>query len=295
MSLPHILQDTLEQTLNITILNSQWVTGGDINQAARVDTRHERFFVKWNYDAPADMFQAEAQGLELLARTQAIRVPHVILWDQGEAQIPAFLVLEWLDFVPPQDTNLLAERLGEGLALLHQFQAQTHGLERDNFIGSLPQRNTPTANWADFFAEQRLGFQQQIAHERGRMTPERERLLNDLRADLPDLLPNAEASLLHGDLWGGNYMCLSGDIPAIYDPAVYFGHREVELAFTELFGKFPTRFYQAYDSIYPLDPQYDHTRKQIYQLYPLMVHLNLFGGHYGRVVDEIARRFVGKR
>src|SRR5262249_30074521 len=142
-----------------------------------------------------------------------------------------------------------------------------------------------------FYRDHRIGFQMELARQGGRLSAERERLLDKLMLKLPDLLPDAPASLLHGDLWGGNYSITANDTPIVYDPAVYYGHREVELAFTELFGGFPARFYQAYQAVYPLDAGYQE-RKALYQLYPLLVHLNLFGESYGRQVDEIVRHYV---
>jgi fructosamine-3-kinase len=213
----------------------------------------------------------------------------------GEAQqgLPDFLVLEWLPPVRPQNPSQFAEKLGEGLATLHLQMADQYGLDRDNFIGSLPQENQQENGWARFYAEHRILFQMEIARQVGRLTPERERLLNTLCQNMSQLAPDdPPASLLHGDLWGGNYLGTTHDVPVIYDPAVYYGHREVEMAFTELFGGFPTRFYDAYNAVYPLDQGYAE-RKALYQLYPLMVHMNLFGGGYIGQVDRILRHYLG--
>jgi protein-ribulosamine 3-kinase len=234
------------------------------------------------------MFKAEAKGLTRLRDAQALRVPAVIA--VGEAEETLFILLEWLPIGRGTSPDA-AKRLGEGLAALHAQAQSQHGLDHDNFIGRLPQANSLTDRWTDFYCNQRIRAQMGIARQRGELPKQREHLLNALLEKLPSLLPDATPSLLHGDLWGGNYAVLEDGSPAIYDPAVYYGHREVELAFTELFGGFPSSFYDAYNATLPLDPGYAE-RKRLYQLYPLMVHMNLFGGHYGSQVDAIARHYI---
>ncbi|MBZ0308396.1 MAG: fructosamine kinase family protein, partial [Anaerolineae bacterium] len=287
MSLPVGVQQALEAFLKTSVVRSQWMGGGDINEAARVDTASETFFVKWNPNSPPGMFTAEAQGLRLLESAGSLKVPRIIL----ASEQPAFLALEWLPIERPQQAALLAERLGEGVAALHQKTQDRHGLDHDNYIGRLHQFNTPMQNWPEFYRDQRIRVQMEIARQKGQLTPERERILDKLCQKLPQLLPNIPPSLLHGDLWDGNYAGIPEDIPVIYDPAVYYGHREVEIAFTELFGGFAGRFYEAYNAVFPLDKGYPE-RKALYQLYPLLVHLNLFGGSYGSSVDSIAHRYA---
>lgn len=281
MNLPATLTAALEDTFGQPIELRSWVGGGDINQAARITSGRDDYFLKWNNDAPDGMFAAEARGLALLQQADTLRVPQVI--QSGDQ----FLVLEWLDFTGTRPANAL----GEGLANLHQQTDPQHGLDHDNFIGRLPQPNTQSASWVTFYGEQRIRAQMHIARQRRRLPSEREKLLEKLIQKLPNLLPNAQPSLLHGDLWGGNYGGLANDVPVIYDPAVYYGHREIDLAMTELFGGFPRGFYDAYKATFPLEPGYPE-RKALYQLYPLMVHMNLFGGGYGSSVDSIVRRYV---
>jgi len=284
--LPPSLKTAVEAALGTPILGETYVGGGDINQAARLQTATGQFFIKWNHQAPPNMFAAEAQGLQALMATGALAVPDVVALGEN------FLVLRYIEPTRPQNPTLLAQNLGEGLAALHQHSAAAHGFVADNFIGTLPQSNTWEENWVGFYADQRIGAQQAIAQHLGRLSSKLGHLLDALRAKMPALLPAATPALLHGDLWGGNYMVAVGDVPVIYDPAVYYGHREIELAFTELFGGFSARFYAAYNAVFPLEAGYAE-RKTLYQLYPLMVHMNLFGGGYTAQVERIAQQYVG--
>lgn len=188
------------------------------------------------------------------------------------------------------------EQFGIALAELHRHTAPTHGLEQDNFIGRLPQPNQPTASWIEFYRDQRIGYQMTIARQRGRLPARRESLLTRLLERLPDLLDDNTMlpSLLHGDLWGGNYLVDEQGQAVLIDPAVYYGHREMDLAMTELFGGFGGRFYEAYHATYPMDSGYAE-RRALYQLYYILVHLNLFGEHYGGQVDSIAAHYVGRQ
>jgi len=291
MVLPDPIQSSIEANLGIKITSAHYCAGGDINQSAQLDTNNGFLFVKWNADSPPDMFTTEARGLKILRSANTLRIPEVIAVQEATLSCPAYLVLEWLERGPSKPHT--DDKLGEGLANLHLIHAQKHGLNHDNFIGRLPQPNTQLDNWAEFYAEQRIRPQMELARYHGKLPTHREHLLNDLIAKLPTLLPteNPPASLLHGDLWGGNVMPLSDGTPAIIDPAVYYGHCEIELAFTELFGGFSSRFYTAYNAIYPIDSAYEK-RKLLYQLYPMMTHMNLFGGGYGNSVDTIARRYL---
>lgn len=265
------------------------VHGGDINEAFCVEVSGGRYFIKINSAAPVGFFGAEQDGLIRLREANRLRVPAVIAQADAAAHLPAYLVLEWLEEAPP--SSAFAAGFGEALALQHQITRVDFGLDRDNFIGKLPQRNPPTARWGDFYRDQRIAPQAALARKRG-MSASRLALLERLMTRLPALLPNTSTpSLLHGDLWRGNYMTLAGDIPAVIDPAVYFGDREIELAFTELFGGFSAQFYAAYRATFPLEPGYED-RRALYQLYPLLVHYNLFGEPYGAHVEAVCRRYV---
>ncbi len=290
MRLPVGIESTLRDKFNIVPKDVYPCVGGDINHAAQIATADGLLFIKWNENALGGMFTAESKGLKLLRDSKTLRVPEVIALQEAEGDTPTFLVLEWLE--TGQANLQTPEQLGQGLAALHRQTAPKHGLDHDNFIGSLPQSNSQHDSWVNFYAEQRIRPQMEIARQKGMLRPGRERMLEVFLAHLPKLIQDAPASLLHGDLWGGNVMILANQQPAIIDPAVYYGNREVELAFTELFGGFAKRFYDAYHAAYPLEPGYP-SRRALYQLYPLLVHMNLFGGGYASRVDSILSQYVG--
>lgn len=261
--------------------------GGSINQALVLEAQGESYFVKTNRAALADMFVAEADGLRAIAGTGTIRAPAVVA--HGVSGDVAFLILEYLELGGGDGRS--AERLGQSLAALHRCPQTHFGWHRDNTIGSTPQINTPNPDWVAFYREERLGFQLTLAAERGigrGIVSHGERLLDNLESFFESYRP--APSLLHGDLWGGNQSALPDGTPVIFDPAVYAGDREADIAMTELFGGFPTRFYSAYHEAWPLDPGYA-TRKTLYNLYHVLNHYNLFGGGYGgqagRMIDSL--------
>ncbi len=293
MAIPAALTARLETTLGAPVTDTRAVFGGDINQAAVFSAGDARYFVKWNTSAPPQMFPTEAHGLRLLAEPGALRVPDVIAQGDAEDGAPAFLVLEYIETGRKRgDTTMAA--FGAGLAELHRATAEQHGLDCDNFIGRLPQPNTPSPSWAAFYRDQRIGYQMELARERGRLPKHREDLLTRLMERLPAILGDGDipASLIHGDLWGGNYLVDANGDAVLIDPAVCYGHREMDLAMSELFGGFSARFYEAYQATWPT-PGYDE-RRALYQLYYILVHLNLFGESYGGRVDALAARYVGR-
>jgi fructosamine-3-kinase len=280
------LRSALEASVG-SIRSITSVGGGDINEAARVETAIGRYFVKWNSRPRPRMFQAEARGLNLLAAANALRIPRVI----AAIDQPAALVLEWIDL--GSNKSAAAEALGRGLAQQHRSVAELYGLDHDNYIGSTPQRNTQARSWIEFYRDQRLGAQRDLAQHNGYLTPDRARRLDQVLAHLEQWIDDAAIvpSLLHGDLWGGNYLIDAQGNPVLIDPAVYYGDREAEIAFTELFGGFGARFYAAYNEAWPLDRGYAE-RRDLYNLYHLLNHLNLFGEGYGGSVDAILRQYV---
>jgi fructosamine-3-kinase len=287
------LHAIVRETFSTEPTHVQHVGGGSINQAARVVVGGDRYFVKWKNDAPPLFFQTEARGLALLRAAGAIRVPQVIGCAEANAHRPAYLILEWID-TAAVEPRVFAANFGHALGTLHRNTSPTFGLDHDNYIGELPQSNTPAANWIDFYRNRRIGAQMELARKQGLLAARRETLLHQVMDRLESLLDGAALtpSLLHGDLWSGNFLTAAGDQPVVIDPAVYYGHREVEIAFTELFGGFPPGFLAAYHETYPLDPGYER-RRALYQLYPLLVHLNIFGESYGPSVDAVCRQYVG--
>jgi len=266
------------------------VGGGCITQAARVDTNRGPLFLKWGNNEVARTFPPEAKGLEALKQAaHNLHIPTVyeVFWSPEE-QV-GFLAMEWIH--KGEKRASFWEDFGHGLAEMHRFTAERYGFESDNFIGRMPQYNRWHTRWPDFFRENRLLPQMQWARERGywRSAWElwAERLLGRLEEYLPEAPP---ASLVHGDLWSGNVLVTESGTPALVDPAVYYGHREVDLAMTRLFGGFAPRFYEAYQEAWPLEPGY-REREELYNLYHLLNHLNLFGWGYASGVERVLKAF----
>lgn len=236
------------------------------------------------------MFKAEAIGLQELAKAKAVRVPEPVCW--GLADGHAFLVLEYLSF--RETAGAAAELLGRQLARLHQSRADRFGWHIDNTIGATPQINTPANDWVTFWQNQRLGYQLELAARnghKGALQRKGERLLAAVPVFFRDYRP--QPALLHGDLWSGNYAADPQGNPIIFDPAVYYGDREADLAMTELFGGFPPRFYRAYRESFPLDQGYA-VRKIFYNLYHVLNHVNLFGGGYAVQAEQMMDRLLSE-
>lgn len=263
------------------------VAGGCISKAVVLTGVGRRYFVKLNDASRMAMFAAEAEGLAEIARTQAVRVPMPIC--RGQHAGTAWLVLEHLELGGCHGTS--AERLGHALARLHRVTAGQFGWPRDNTIGSTPQINTPSNDWVAFYGQHRLGYQFALAARNGfsgMLQRKGERLIENLAAFFDGYCP--APSLLHGDLWGGNHGCRADGEPVIFDPAVYYGDREADIAMTQLFGGFDARFLAAYRDAWPLDRGYD-TRRALYNLYHVLNHVNLFGAGYahqaGQMLDAL--------
>ena len=262
------------------------ITGGCINEAMRLDGSSGSYFVKLNTSGLADMFEAEAAGLAAICATGAIRAPEPVCWGENDRQ--SWLVMEYIE--PGHAHSWSSERLGEKLAAMHRHSAAGFGWVRDNYIGQTPQPNNQRQDWVEFLSGQRLGFQLELARDNGapgQLYDSGQRLITTLPAFFSGYQP--APSLLHGDLWGGNWACDSTGQPVIFDPAVYFGDREADLAMTELFGGFDDRFYHSYRQSWPIDPGYE-TRKVLYNLYHILNHFNLFGGGYaGQALGMVDR------
>jgi fructosamine-3-kinase len=272
------IAQAIHQPFNVARVHS--VGGGCINETYRIEDGEHGFFVKLNGPAKIAMFEAEATGLEEIARTRTVRVPTPIC--SGVEDRQSFLVLEYIALGGRGDWGAF----GKQLAQLHRTSSRQFGWTRDNTIGSTPQINTQTADWIEFWRERRLGYQFELAERngyKGTLQKKGERLMTSLEVLFRDYRP--QPSLLHGDLWGGNAAFDDLGNPVIFDPAVYYGDREADLAMTELFGSFGPRFYEAYNEEWPLDSGY-RVRKDLYNLYHILNHLNLFGGGYLRQAER---------
>jgi fructosamine-3-kinase len=260
----------------IQIAGAQAVGGGCINHGYRLDTDAGPFFLKLNSASHVAMFEAEAAGLEEIAAAGALRVPRPIAWG-GDAS-RAWLLLE---FLPLGRASGQGQReLGQRLARMHHHTSERFGWTRDNHIGSTPQRNAPSDDWIAFWRQHRLGVQLELAARngyRGRLQTDGQLLLGRFAALFEQYHP--APSLLHGDLWGGNAAFTADGEPVTFDPAVYYGDREADVAMTELFGGFSAGFYDGYQEEWPLDPGY-RRRRDLYNLYHVLNHLNLFGSGY---------------
>ncbi len=281
----------LEQQLGHRIYRSRPVSGGDINDASVLEMKDgSLYFLKYHTGTDADMFEKEARGLSLLRKhARGIHIPEVVMTGFARGSNVGYLIMDFIQPVAP-DPGFYRE-FGRSLAALHRVTNTSFGLDHDNYIGRLPQSNRRHHSWVDFFIRERLEPQVAMAVAKGQLSPDVVRKFDRLYQKLPELFPKEPPALLHGDLWSGNFMCSNRKIPVLIDPAVYFGHREIELAFTRLFGGFDEHFYQAYEEAYPLNPGFEE-RKDIYNLYPLLVHTNLFGGTYAWQVKGLLSRYL---
>ena len=260
------------------------VGGGCINSAFKISDAGRSYFIKTNDARYASMFETEAEALREMAASASVRVPEPVCY--GEFDNQCYLVMEYLELGGSADMA----GFGRQLALMHRTTADSFGWRCDNVIGSTPQPNSWKKDWIDFWREHRLGFQLHTAAANG-YGGELQRLGERLMSDMPVLFSshNPVASMLHGDLWGGNYGALRDGTPVIFDPAFYYGDRETDLAMTTLFGGFGSRFYAAYNDAWPLDDGYE-LRKTFYNIYHIINHLNLFGGGYhGQAISMIER------
>lgn len=266
------------------IEGNQGVAGGDINVACRIAGNGLQYFVKTNHVRHADMFEAEAEGLLEMANSETVRVPRPVCYGSHGQQ--CYIVMEYLELGGHADMR----QLGQQLAAMHKVVDSNFGWRMDNTIGSTHQPNTQTHDWVDFWRQQRLGFQLELAANNG-YGGELQKLGERLMANFPVLFESyhPQASMLHGDLWSGNYGALTRGEPVIFDPAFYYGDREADLAMTTLFGSFGADFYAAYNADWPLDEGYS-VRKTFYNIYHIINHLNLFGGGYhGQAVGMIQK------
>lgn len=271
--------EALEHVLGAKVSALRSVSGGDVNQALCATLSDgSKAFVKTQALAPRDFFACEADGLAWLAAARAVRIPRVLAATEATEGVPAFLALEWIEpGAPARDHD---EQLGRALAALHRSGATNFGYVRDNFLATLPQTNVPMDTWPAFYATLRLQPLAVQAVKRGLIDGETMRELDGVCARIDVLCgPSEPPSRLHGDLWGGNALIGSDGAPVLIDPAVYGGHREVDLAMMRLFGGFNARVFDAYAEAFPLSEGHER-RVPLYQLYPLLAHVCLFGDSY---------------
>jgi protein-ribulosamine 3-kinase len=291
--LPDELKINVESILSdkegklVTISGSRPIGGGCINEAYSLNTNIGRYYIKYNSAGSfPGMFEKEAAGLKLLSETGTIEIPEVI--STGEIGTYTFLLLQCIESETP-GRNFWND-FGTKLAELHRNTADNFGLEYDNYIGSLVQYNKPHPDFLSFFISQRIEPQLKIARNKRAFSQSDIRYFDSLFNSLHNIIPVEKPALIHGDLWNGNFMVTAAGSPCLIDPAVYYGHRESDIAMTQLFGGFQPEFYQAYNQAWPMEKEWQK-RMDIFNLYPLLVHVNLFGGGYAGQVLRIIRQF----
>lgn len=287
-ALPNSIHAELAAQLGCVLLNFNFVSGGCINSGGKLQTSKGDYFLKWNSAIQyPGMFVAESKGLDLLRKSSSLNIPDAIL--SGAVDEFQFLVLEFVS--QGKASPEYWSRFGEQLSQLHRTSSLNFGLDFDNYIGSLPQKNKPTSSWITFFTEQRLRPQVEIAFRNDKIESKTVKKFDTLFDKLPNVLIVEKPSLMHGDLWSGNLIVDGHGNPCLIDPAVYFGHREAEIGFTYLFGGFHKAFYESYQANFPLENGFK-SRIDLYNLYPLLVHLNLFGKGYLNQVVSILDHYV---
>ncbi len=279
---------TLEHQLQVSVTGFKPVSGGSINDAFKLQTDKELFFLKINdKNAYPGMFEAEATGLKLIAKKGAIKVPDVI--HPGNAGNESFLLLKWIESRRP--TIRASSQLGMQLAQMHKQSNQYFGLDSDNYMGSLRQSNNKHLKWSSFFVEERLMPMVKTGIDKGLLNSKNVTEFEILYKNIPSLFDEEAPALIHGDLWGGNYLIGEDETPFLIDPAVSYGNREFDIAMTTLFGGFSTEFYQSYNETFPLQKDWQH-RIDLWNLYPLLLHLNLFSLSYLPQVKDCLKQYI---
>jgi protein-ribulosamine 3-kinase len=287
MLVPTEISHYLSNQHSLTITHAHAIGGGCINHCVKIQSAQDVYFLKWNVKARfPNMFEHEQQSLEILKEKSEFTVPAV--YQIGHTENYSFLLMEYIDSTS-RNSNFWDD-FGDKLARMHQNTAAKHGFFNDNYIGSLVQYNDWETDGIDFYIKKRMFPQIHLAQQ-SNLLPKKEATLFEYLLDcLPQLIPNEQPSLLHGDLWSGNYLVSSKGEACLIDPAVYYGLREAELAFMQLFGGFENRLFEAYQASFPLQPGFSH-RKDLYNLYPLLVHLNLFGRSYLSSISSILKKY----
>lgn len=284
------IKNKIEQKLGTKIKSLTSLSGGCISDAFKVTIANgSNFFLKYNSSASNDMFIKEANGLKELAQANAIRIPEVLSFDEE------YILLE---FIPTGSRNKnFFDDFGRKFAEMHKYTVDEYGFYENNYIGSNTQFNIPDENeksdWTAFYFNKRILYQLQLAEKLGNSTSELRKGLSKLEDKIEEIIGGSKEkpSLLHGDLWSGNYMVDENGDAVLIDPAVYYGHREADLGMTKLFGGFSSEFYSAYNEVFPLEDGYEY-RENIYKLYHVLNHLNLFGGGYYNQAISLIKFYI---
>lgn len=272
----------------LQILDAYSVSGGSINDCFQVKTTNGSFFLKVNSAVTyPGMFEAEFKGLDLLITSTGLTIPKPLFL--GALGKDAYLMMEYLGTGPHGPE--FWQSFGRSLARLHRHTQADFGMGHNNYIGSLPQSNAPHSTWTEFFIQERLEVQLKRAHDRNKIGADILLRMEKLFYRLDALFPEEHPALLHGDLWSGNFFSGPDGKACIFDPAVYYGHREMDIGMSKLFGGFDLEFYNAYNTEWPLADDWE-SRVDIANLYPLLVHVNLFGSGYLSQVRDILQRFT---
>lgn len=263
------------------------IGGGSINSAFKIYTDAGSWFLKYNSaQAHPQMFESEYDGLKLMGETQSIRIPKPLYYYEGNQY--SCILMEWIEQkIRSSDFwTLFAQKLAQ----MHQTTSDYFGLDFDNYMGSLPQKNTKHADFISFFIQERLEPQIKLARDNGYINRNHIQQSEKLYAELPSIFPEEKPSLVHGDLWSGNFMNDEKGNPVVMDPATYYGHREVDIAMTTMFGGFSSAFYKQYHNFYPMELGWEG-RLDFYKLYPILIHVNLFGYSYVSSFEQIVSKF----
>lgn len=288
-----VINQSLKLITNVNepVIVESPVSGGSINSCYKLRAGKQCFFLKINDSRKyPEMFLKEAEGLKTIRSTNAINVPAVIA--QGTAGIEQYLILNWVE--EKTGSRQAWEKLGENLAKMHQVSSHSFGLGYGNYMGSLGQSNKRHKSWASFFINERLIPQVQMATKKHLLDSTLTDKFNLLYDMLPELFSEEAPSLIHGDLWSGNYIITEGGEPVLIDPAISFGHREFDIAMTTLFGGFNQSFYDSYNNAFPLQKGWEK-RLPLWNLYPLLIHLNLFGSSYLSPIKSSLAKYIHVR
>lgn len=288
--LPQNIITEIEQIIGkITIVkNTIPISGGCIHTAIKVITKEKTFFIKYskqkNYP---NMFKEEANGLALLAKNSSFDIPAVYKYSDNPDL--SFIIMEFIESA--KRNNDYWDNFGKNLAQMHQATINFYGLESNNYIGLLPQINTPNTSFIDFWITKRLDYQLKLAVNSEAISKEYIKKFEQFYYKLENLVPIEPPSFIHGDLWAGNFMTDTKGEAVIIDPAVYYGHRECDIAMSKLFGGFDKQFYIAYHSEMPMEKNWEQ-RIAIWNIYPLLVHVNLFGASYFSSIEQVLKKYV---